>query len=151
MSLLFVESILLYASVECAVGDAQFLRSLLAVATVAFEGFLYHLTTDVAKVQTLVLFVLRGCYAISYLLGLHVLIRTECGWLQSVYLLGSCEVVECAVVVNLLADWSSRGADRSRCLSTRRESYIESRVRSRTSAIRLALWWQAACFPCPAV
>ena len=103
MSLLFVESILLYASVECAVGDAQLLRSLLAVATIAFERFLYHLPTDVAEVQTLVLFVLRGCYAISYLLGLYILIRTECGWLQSVYLLGSCEIVECAVVVNLFA------------------------------------------------
>ena len=85
MSFLFVESILLYASVECAVGDAQLLRSLLAVATVAFERFLYHLTTDVAKVQTFAVSVV----VFSYLLSFHVLIRAEVWLLSGVVVKGA--------------------------------------------------------------
>ena len=53
-ALLFVQSVLLDASVECTVGNAEFLCRLLAVAAIAFKCFLHNVSANVVEIEAIV-------------------------------------------------------------------------------------------------
>ena len=71
-ALLFVQSILLDASIESAVGNAEFLCRLLAVSTVAFKSFLHHMSSNVVEVEAVV-FGYTCIFVVVYFLCLNVL------------------------------------------------------------------------------
>ena len=71
-ALLFIQSILLDASVESTVGNAEFLCRLLAVAAVAFKSFLHYLSSYVVEVEAVVIGY-TSIFVVVYFLCLYIL------------------------------------------------------------------------------
>ena len=71
-ALLFIQSILLDASVECTVGDAEFLCRFLAVAAITLKSFLHDMTSYVVEVEAVV-FGQSGILVVVYLFGFNIL------------------------------------------------------------------------------
>ena len=75
-ALLFVQSILLDASVERTVGNAELLCRLLAVATIALKCFLHNVSANVVEIETVVVGG-AGVVVVVYFLCLDILKGVE--------------------------------------------------------------------------